>query len=237
MKSFRSFLIENSANSTDFNFRDLHSIDKEKAMAAVRDDKFGTHPYHFSYALQSPHEEVAMAAFEHENFATHPDHIISALYSPHKEVQMAALKHSSFGTHQNHIIHALNSEHEEVGLAVLKHSDFLKNPENLQYGLEAVRNKNVRMAAVHYTDMGLAKRVAHVHADDYSTWAVDTDGRLHGWGSTRYTRSLPFKLSDEAWLEFATRMYDKTNERIYPKHIRKSPTFNAIRTMHRLAKP
>ena len=78
-------------------------------------------------------------------------------------------------------------------------------------------------------------RVARVHADGHSTWAVDVDGRLHGWGVTSEADSLPFELSDEAWLEFATRMWGKTKQKIYPEHIRKSATFKAIRTMHKVA--
>ena len=81
----------------------------------------------------------------------------------------------------------------------------------------------------------LQGRVARVHAEGHSTWAVDVDGRLHGWGVTGEADSLPFELSDEVWLEFATRMWGKTKQRIYPEHIRKSAAFKAIRAMHKVA--
>jgi hypothetical protein len=78
-------------------------------------------------------------------------------------------------------------------------------------------------------------RVSAVHAKGASTWAVDVDGRLHGWGEIKKVDSLPVKLSDESWLEFATRMWGQTQETIYPEHIRESEAFKAIRTMHTLA--
>ncbi len=78
-------------------------------------------------------------------------------------------------------------------------------------------------------------RAAAVHADGASTWAVDVDGRLHGWGEIKKVDSLPFDLTDDAWLEFATRTWGQTKQKIYPEHIRKSAAFKAIRTMHTLA--
>jgi len=82
----------------------------------------------------------------------------------------------------------------------------------------------------------LQGRAVEVYADASSTWAFDVDGRLHGWGVVEEVGSLPFELSDEAWLEFATRMWGKTKQKIYPEHVRKSAAFKAIRAMHRLAK-
>ena len=81
----------------------------------------------------------------------------------------------------------------------------------------------------------LQGRAVEVHADAESTWAVDVDGRLHGWGVFEEVGSLPFELSDEAWLEFASRMWGKTKQTIYPEHIRKSAAFKAIRAMHKVA--
>jgi len=87
-------------------------------------------------------------------------------------------------------------------------------------------------------------RVSQVHAGFQSTWVVDVDGRLHAWGWIREglrnheegeCYSLPFELSDEAWLEFATRMWGKTREEIFPSHIRESAAFKAIRAMHKLS--
>ena len=87
-------------------------------------------------------------------------------------------------------------------------------------------------------------RVSQVHAGFHSTWVVDVDGRLHAWGwikeGLRYHDeseccSLPFELGDEAWLEFATRMWGKTREEIFPSHIRESAAFKAISAMHKLS--
>jgi alpha-tubulin suppressor-like RCC1 family protein len=78
-------------------------------------------------------------------------------------------------------------------------------------------------------------RAAAIHADASSTWAVDVDGRLHGWGEIKKVDSLPFELTDDSWLEFATRTWGQIKQKIYPEHIRKSAAFKAIRTMHKLA--
>ena len=81
----------------------------------------------------------------------------------------------------------------------------------------------------------LQGRIADILAAPTGLWAVDVDGRLHGWGRLDQTNSVPFELGDEAWLEFATRMWGKTKQKIYPEHIRKSAAFKAIRTMHKVA--
>ena len=81
----------------------------------------------------------------------------------------------------------------------------------------------------------LQGRIVDIHAAPTGLWAVDVDGRLHGCGRLDQTDSLPFELSDEAWLEFATRMWGKTKQKIYPEHVRKSAAFKAIRTMHKVA--
>ncbi len=81
----------------------------------------------------------------------------------------------------------------------------------------------------------LQGRIVAIHATSRALWAVDEDGRLHGRGKLDDVNSLPFELKDESWLEFATRMWGKTKQKIYPEHIRRSAEFKAIRMLHRLA--
>jgi hypothetical protein len=81
----------------------------------------------------------------------------------------------------------------------------------------------------------LQGRVVDIRAASQGIFAVDDSGRLHAWGRVDDINFLPFELTDDSWLEFATRMWGKTKEKIYPRHIRKSAVFKAIRTMHKLA--
>jgi len=82
----------------------------------------------------------------------------------------------------------------------------------------------------------LQGRAVAIHADGESSWAVDCDGRLHAWGCTDEVDSLPFDLTDEAWLEFATRFEIETKQRIFPARLRRTEQFKAIRTLRKLAR-
>jgi hypothetical protein len=81
---------------------------------------------------------------------------------------------------------------------------------------------------------GLRLPIRAIYAHRASCWAVDADGRLHCWGDCLRTQRVPFTLTDEAWLEFATRTWNQTQRQIFPLHIRQSPQFKAIRALHRL---
>lgn len=82
----------------------------------------------------------------------------------------------------------------------------------------------------------LQGRAVAIHADGESSWAVDCDGRLHGWGRTKEVDRLPFDLTDEAWLDFATRFDIETKQRIYPARLRRTEQFRAIRSLRKLAR-
>lgn len=76
-----------------------------------------------------------------------------------------------------------------------------------------------------------------IYAHGHGNWAVDGDGRLHCWGDCLRTQRVPFTLSDEVWLEFAVRTWNQTQRQIFPRHIRQSPQFKAIRALNRLCQP
>lgn len=86
------------------------------------------------------------------------------------------------------------------------------------------------------TPRQVQNRAVAVHSDGSAIAAVDRDGRLHVWGSPRSLESVPFKLTDEAWLEFATRKHPRTKIRLFPPHVRKLPQFEAIVALNRLSR-
>ena len=78
-------------------------------------------------------------------------------------------------------------------------------------------------------------RAVAIHLSGSGSWALDAEGRLHMWGSGAPGRHLPFEVSDERWLEFATRMIGKVAESTFPERVRCLPKFRTIATLHRLA--
>jgi len=81
--------------------------------------------------------------------------------------------------------------------------------------------------------------VSHVAAGPYCTFAAGVDGRIHAWGELDDLFTLPDDfaraVSLEGWLDFAARMWGRVHEDVFPKHVRSTDEFAAIRAMHRLA--
>jgi alpha-tubulin suppressor-like RCC1 family protein len=81
----------------------------------------------------------------------------------------------------------------------------------------------------------LRGRAVAIHAEGRSSWAVDVKGKLHAWGRIADARALPFSLTKESWLGFASRTSAQTKRSIYPADVRRSAEFRAMAAISRLA--